>query len=292
MPSKLNFTTEQVGELTCAYIGGDTQGEIAQRFGVSHHGIRNCLVRNGVALPGKGKRSWYSNPVAFDVITEESAYWIGFLMADGSITDDDRICVELSAIDREHLEKLRQFVSARCPVDTHERGGYARRMTSIFRFTSIPIARTLEKYGVCPRKTSRERVVLLEDNRHFWRGVIDGDGTIVINKDNSVKLSLCGGKELLTQFVRFIGADAHWYQMGKIYAITFSREQSVKAIHTLYGGCSIALQRKNERAQEVITRGTLLHKERPRGIDGRYVIEQGKYIGHAKSVYAELMEDY
>lgn len=47
----------------------------------------------------------------FDAINEQSAYWIGDLMADGNIytgkTGNPRIALTLAEGDREHLVKLR-----------------------------------------------------------------------------------------------------------------------------------------------------------------------------------------
>ena len=57
---------------------------------------------------------------AFDVVTPESAYWVGFLMATGSITRagtrSPAIAVTTADEDRAHLERFRSFVKAMEPI--------------------------------------------------------------------------------------------------------------------------------------------------------------------------------
>jgi DNA-binding transcriptional regulator WhiA len=62
-----------------------------------------------------GPKVYTVNEAVFDTITEESAYWLGFLMADGSIntgkTGNPRIALTLAERDREHLVKFRKFLN-------------------------------------------------------------------------------------------------------------------------------------------------------------------------------------
>lgn len=48
-----------------------------------------------------------------------------------------------------------------------------------------------------PRKSLIARAIVLEDNRHFWRGVFDGDGYFK-NKDgkDANKMILTGSNDL------------------------------------------------------------------------------------------------
>lgn len=44
------------------------------------------------------------------ISSEESAYWLGFLYADGCMSEDSRIGVMLKSSDKHHLEKLKDFL--------------------------------------------------------------------------------------------------------------------------------------------------------------------------------------
>ena len=55
------------------------------------------------------------NESSFDVLTEQSAYWIGFLIADGNICYKKGIpiiALHLKDIDLPHLHKFREFVGS------------------------------------------------------------------------------------------------------------------------------------------------------------------------------------
>ncbi len=73
------------------------------------------------------------------------------------------------------------------------------------RVTSRHIAEKLSGYGIVPRKSFTARVIGLENNRHFWRGVFDGDGYFK-NKDgrDGDKMILTGNNDLCAQFEEFI----------------------------------------------------------------------------------------
>src|ERR671939_420121 len=131
------------------------------------------------------RRKCSLNESAFEAITEESAYWLGFLIADGCITRDKRLPnsqprlkINLAHIDLPQLHKLRNFLDFGGKISICEK--YCSMAVSSRR-----IVKTLETYGVVARKSQRTAAhSLLECNRHFWRGVVDGDGGIYIKPGN------------------------------------------------------------------------------------------------------------
>ena len=58
--------------------------------------------------------------------TEEKAYWLGFLYADGYINEKRKfVDIGLKRSDRGHLEKFRQFLESDVPIrDEINNGGY------------------------------------------------------------------------------------------------------------------------------------------------------------------------
>ena len=96
---------------------------------------------------------------AFDVVTPESAYWVGFLMAAGSITRagtrSPAIAVTTADEDRAHLERFRGFVRAMEPITVGTRDGFrdASRAYLSVQVRSARLARTLARFGVVPYKT-------------------------------------------------------------------------------------------------------------------------------------------
>lgn len=68
------------------------------------------------------------NHGAFDVVTNDAAYWIGFLFADGSVIKQKRggalIQLRLSEIDRGQVEAFRRFLGSTHAISTSPPGNF------------------------------------------------------------------------------------------------------------------------------------------------------------------------
>ena len=153
------------------------------------------------------------NEAVFDVITEESAYWVGFLMADGNISykrERPIIALHLKETDLPHLEKFRMFLGS-----SHKIGHYVNKRfgnsSCSLSFSSERIATRLAEYGVVVRKCFVGKSIGLQDSKHFWRGVIDGDGHLEIYLRKTLLetvrsipyISLTGNLHVCLQFKTF-----------------------------------------------------------------------------------------
>ena len=107
------------------YKTGESAKQIARQLQVSVHTIYYWLHRLGVA-PRESPGSQLRHD-AFDVLSPEAAYWVGFLFADGSVGRDKRsrtISVRLSERDRQHLMKLRTFLKSSHAIRIAPAGNY------------------------------------------------------------------------------------------------------------------------------------------------------------------------
>lgn len=200
------------------------------------------------------------NESAFETITEESAYWIGFLTADGCITQNKHrpnsqpmLKVNLGLSDLTQLQKLKSFL------------GYSGAITICAKYcclsvSSRRIVRDLEGYGVVLHKSRRTMAHgLLERNRHFWRGVVDGDGGIYIKAANNYpSLYLAGSEQLLRQFASYVllaGLTKNLPTIRlcrSIMQLAVAGKQAVNIIEHLYYDIHISLDRKQALATAVI----------------------------------------
>jgi DNA modification methylase len=114
-----------------------------------------------------------------DISSEEQAYWFGFLWGDGS-TDETRLRVGLSEVDKDHLEKLKQCLGSEHPLRYDE-----VRKAYFLEIRSVRLAESLRKAGFRQGLPSMPEAL----KRHFVRGLFDADGNVT-EKDGEYALSI------------------------------------------------------------------------------------------------------
>lgn len=258
------LTPEKADEIVSRYKQGESSGVLAAKYGITDTSILALLHRRDVYVRNTSESHcrYTVNHTAFDTITEESAYWIGFLMADGCVLDRKKrlpvLALCLAEKDKDHIEQFRQFLNATHPL--HSNPGKLNGKVFprwCIKIASRELCATLAKYGVVPRKSLIAQVIGLETNRHFWRGVIDGDGSIFIISARSgtrscVSMGLTGAASLLQQFIGFIkghlpDVELKTYSTKINSAAVRVQTTSTKALRILallYGDCTVALPRK------------------------------------------------
>lgn len=189
------------------------------------------------------------NESAFDEITEQSAYWAGFLMADGCISGTT-VILQLARSDIGHVSSFASFLQL-------DRQPHLNDGMAVITASSRKLAASLARFGIVPRKTLTATVRGLESNRDFWRGVIDGDGSIHILKriPGYPYISLVGSRQLMGQFRDYAATVLDGRQLTvhphkRIWSVSCGGNYAVTLIRALYDGCSIALPRKLAKANE------------------------------------------
>lgn len=81
--------------------------QLALKYDISDTSIKDNLIRLNLPVVRYPKKIHFDEHV-FDVIdTEEKAYWLGFLTADGYIySRDNTFGISLASIDKHHVEKI------------------------------------------------------------------------------------------------------------------------------------------------------------------------------------------
>jgi len=210
---------------------------------------------------GRGTTRKYSLDEYFfsSISTEEQAYWLGFLVADGSVRKDGWVEVCLSTIDRSHLELFQKHLNNDSKLYTHP-----NQPTTKLGFGGKDMARDLAKFGIVPNKTKSLSLTLdlVPEHllHHFWRGVVDGDGSLCITGQGYPRVSLCGSKDVLLKFSNFCkrythfkatprpcprGANLWYFDIG-------GRTSATTIIELLYGDASVYLFRKHEAAKKIL----------------------------------------
>ncbi len=227
-------------------MAGESSTRIAAAFKVSDMAILGVLRGRGVAI--RGKHSLREG--AFDDLTADAAYWIGFLFADGTIHFREglkpQIGVGLSKRDREHLVRLRDFLGS-----THAISDISSNQSCIFTVRSERLANRLLALGRYNDSIDRG----LATSRHFWRGVMDGDGSVG-EYGGKAQARLFGKRQLLEAFNEFLashGVTGLSVRPHKsIHVIGTTGKPAMKIIHLLYNDAPTALDRKADRARRIL----------------------------------------
>lgn len=251
------LTSEQEAEIVARYAAGERTGTIAASFDISRDLIWATLQRCGVAARDASECHVIHSlrHDALDVLTPEAAYWCGIFFTDGTVGErkggSPEVAVVLKHADRGHLVKLRDFLGsthAITPVAPNVsvyrgqviRGGPAERYAVRSKHLA---ARLLElgRYG--PRADPE-----LTRSRDFWRGVVDGDGTVAVSCDIP-QLKLFGSHWLLSAFVEFLGPVSSRRPLNvrptkTSFVVSTSYKTAEKVVDRLYAGATVALDRK------------------------------------------------
>lgn len=199
------LTKEHRVELGEKYKGGAMASELAREYGLSRNSTLDIIDKLGITRhtqsystrnANKIDRGIEVNDFAFSgPIDEAMAYWIGFMMADGRMLEPNLVSIILK--DHEHVHKLRDFLGSTHAIGIIERDGGSKSYSQL-QLHSTQMYNDLCSYGVVPRKSLiAVPPESLMDDRHFWRGVIDGDGSVTIDGPSHWKyivkvVRLCG----------------------------------------------------------------------------------------------------
>ena len=273
------ITQELIKYVCKQYTLGKSQLTIAKQLNCDDGTIRRILKKEGVhirndreqALKFKCNENYFSS-----IDTEDKAYWLGFLYADGYIRDKRKHSnyswgLTLTESDKEHLVKLNNCIESDYDIKTyrHKKGSYNSKPYCKLLISSPKMAKDLIKYGVKVQKTEIiEFPYFLEEGlvRHFIRGYIDGDGCITyhFNKNNTIttKIGICGTKELLEGIKKYFKIEHLKLQQKRSikergvnnYSLEIGgNKQVLKILDHLYGDSTIYLDRKYEKYLEFKT---------------------------------------
>lgn len=189
------------------YQQGLNSREIAKKFGCSRETVRRRLNSLGVKMrPSRQYQFKYDiRTEAFSSINdEESAYWLGFMFADGYVTKDRRTFgMNLAMVDQGHLNAFRSWLGYSGPLLRANK----KFPQSVLKITRPVIAESLIAHGCVPQKTGITQPpigVPADLNRHFIRGLFDGDGSLSIGFRRGgprLSISILGDIEILNWIV-------------------------------------------------------------------------------------------
>lgn len=272
-PKKIHFTEEQVDRMVELHSQGVAINEIGREYGVTQNPIKVQLKLRGRIV---GNRRYKVTENYFKTVdSEEKAYWLGFLAADGCIrrrvnekgkSRGDGIYLKLAVLDESHMEKFRDSICPDAKI-TYQRNKTVTKSgkdsfsnSCNLRINGNELVQDIIKLGVGPRKTFTvgKPNIGEEYYKHFIRGFFDGDGCCYVKKTLgkrglytvSVRFSFaCASKDMRDFFAEElgkIGIDTKCYDNLNLQ-VTGGFINDKKFFDYLYTDATIYLQRKYDK---------------------------------------------
>lgn len=242
------------------------RAEIAQQFNIPDWKLKKIIAKE--KWGAKQIRYTYNN--CFNTINKDSAYWLGFLMADGCVMDDNRIRLYLQKSDINHLQKFKDFVQCEHKISYSDK--YPNRVS--LEFTSLEMINILKQYNIVPRKTLTQVPPNPEIfNKYFadyLRGFFDGDGTICesFSNVNSSTATLYTGFAVAKQsynwldniLTNIVKVSYKTFEKENMYSITLNTNKSIQLLQYIYSESEYnnRLDRKFELYNNIVVMGNRL----------------------------------
>lgn len=209
-----------------------------------------------------GTHKYKYNWAFFETDSEELYYFLGFVAADGYISDND-IEIGLNVQDENLLERFRDLICPNKPIYKKDRTNSCTLKISC----KSKINRFKEFFSMVSNKKHEEMIFPnIEDKyiKHFIRGYIDGDGTIDTTKgykNNKVyiglRLRILGNYEFLNElnkktkliYPHKTNAISKKGQEN-VYVITYNFSTARALLEWLYENSNIYLNRKHAKFLE------------------------------------------
>ena len=229
-------------------------------------------------IGGCNMRKHYFDENYFEKIdTEEKAYWLGFIAADGCVSKSSeynsyRLTINLSYVDKNHLEKFKKCIGANdiAIEECINIKGFSNpngTITVRLVLNSYKLCMDLAKYYIKPKKSYDIEIPNIDDNLmpHYLRGLFDGDGCYYLKKDlngncKRITFEMVGiCKKFFLQIQNYLLSKeiktSIYYRNNNssIRLMASSRKEVVKIIDYLYSDSTIYLDRKLDKINEIKT---------------------------------------
>lgn len=232
--------------------------ELSKKYDIDRSVLTGWLLAKGYKIENRRASKSFNIHYFDEIDTEEKAYWLGFLFADGAITQHNKsysIELSLKLDDKEHVKKFSTALGKNC---INNCSTYRSRCI----IGSKHMFNILESYGCTQRKSLTLKFpnlnIFKNENliRHFIRGYVEGDGCLSFCDKNHTQaiISILGTKNFLNGIQQCYKSKYKLSTNSKTQEITkilsYSGSTAYKFAKWLYDGATIYLDRKYLRYKE------------------------------------------
>lgn len=238
-----------------------TAREIGNILGRSKSSVNMKINRLGLEV----SKYHYNIDYFQEIDTEEKAYWLGFLYADGNVCFNEIrrnycVSIELKASDEGHLKKFNKAIEGNIELSYRYSvsPSYKERLFKIccIRIFNKKMCNDLIKLGCIPNKTFFVKIPTIREDLiwHFIRGFFDGDGSIykrsdrkgIFAKFTSASPDMINGIRNLLYENNINTYITHSKNSKAMDLYVSGRKNSLKFFNLIYKDCTIYLDRKYE----------------------------------------------
>lgn len=237
--------------------GNESISFVSNKYGINRKSIERRLKEMGVPA----KRIINCNETIFDVIdTEEKAYWLGFIFADGYVcTNTYSVGLNLSLKDKDTVMAFTNFMGFKggCTITESHKFGCGYMCSTVI--ANKHLWESLVNKGVVPHKSlilEFPKDDLFTDKHliyHFLRGYCDGDGTLGVNSKTNPSMEesliFVGTKPFLEGVQKYLGKGYLMQKPNcneKTYRLSYSTQKANNAAKLMYENATVYLPRKKK----------------------------------------------
>lgn len=192
-----------------------SMNKISKEFKISDSTVKRILVENNIEIKKRNHPYEVKKGLFSKIQTEEDAYWLGFMYADGNVKEKGNlISLDLAEKDRDMVEKFRIYCGINKELYKHVINRNDKQYISYScNFSDAETKQNLIKLGCVPHKSlilkcPSEEQVPQELYHHFIRGYFDGDGFSRWSNEGR-NFVLLGTEEFLIGTIKRMGWEGH-----------------------------------------------------------------------------------
>lgn len=160
-----------------------TDDQIGAKYGVTGRSVSDWRKKHGIERSASHRRRYTLNVDFFEKIdTEEKAYILGLIASDGYVSRAGKqVFIALQSRDEHILRDVASAMGSSAPVLDKFAGGFpGSGPQKYIGFASRKMVSDLARWGIVPGKshTLSYPKIARHLERHFARGLFDGDGHI------------------------------------------------------------------------------------------------------------------
>lgn len=234
----MKYSDETVQKIIELRASGKGVTEIGKILNLDRAAVSRNLKKLGIDT----SRNTLIKDIFRQIDTEEKAYWLGFLYADGTVASHTS-AIGITLTDEEHVEKFKTAIGAinHKIVAEHSKNFPNAKTLYHLEVKDKQLHKDLVELGCIPNKSlnlTKIPNIPRDYVSHFIRGYFDGDGSLhYLKATNNYRISFVGTFDFLNDIQKELQTNVslHYGSSGKAYMLQISgRKQVERVLNYIY----------------------------------------------------------